>query len=87
MKGGKWKTIFFAEYLHFQTEKCFKKEARDFIALRTERKEVNADKMWETLFLQIRVHFCLTIHFTSQLWLIVSFNPCSILIVTLRNFF
>ena len=27
------------EYLHFQTEKCFKKEARDFVVLRTERKE------------------------------------------------
>ncbi|XP_028409728.1 uncharacterized protein LOC114532426 [Dendronephthya gigantea] len=27
------------EYLHFETEKCFKKEARDFIVLRTERQE------------------------------------------------
>ncbi|CAB3991539.1 -related lipid transfer 9 [Paramuricea clavata] len=27
------------EYLHFQTEKCFKKESRDFIVLKTERKE------------------------------------------------
>jgi hypothetical protein len=30
----------FVEYLHFQTEKCFKKESRDFIVLKTERKEV-----------------------------------------------
>ena len=27
------------EYLHFQTEKCFKRESRDFVILRTERKE------------------------------------------------
>jgi hypothetical protein len=43
-KMSSWKKIplFFLEYLHFQTEKCFKKEARDFVALRTERQEVRS---------------------------------------------
>ena len=30
----------FLVYFHFESEKCFKKEARDFIALMSERKEV-----------------------------------------------
>lgn len=30
----------FIEYLHFETEKCFKKQARDFIVLKTQRQEV-----------------------------------------------